>query len=796
MKRPVENDGSEGAPRLAPRTASPRSLRELAIGLSIPLVVWLFAVRIGSFPGGAESTSVVIAIALAAVLALVGAWRAGLDPLGFRQGATASDSGAASWLLACSPFGLVALVALSRATSPVPRAGLLWPSALALGLLSVPAVAWTLDRPERRRGARWGVAVAVLLVSIWAVADWLGGSPRPAAPLGHHNLLAVWVVVLWPFALLPGRALAHAGTKTSRSVPRPITLPRRIVDGAVLAAAALALLASRSLAGNLAFGLQLLWTARASTAPGRSRRLANFGLLGAAMVLAVGWRRLASLISGGLDRSFAARWDYAEAAWSGWLQRPILGWGPGSSAWTLHLHLDGSRLAPGQVVTDAHALALDLLYEWGLVAGFAAVLLVVWLRWRSAPGGVEVHPLADDPVADDGWRAACTASLVGFAVLSFSAGFFDVTALWVLVPLVLGCRFAVTSAPTPPTPGPASRVVAASLVGVALWPMLAPVQAHRLQDAARMGASGPVASEASERLSRAVRLDPQHPQIGMEWTRAQWPLDGADTEDPSEDSDVLQAAFTAAQTAMGLAPLHLEAGARYAEWSLGGFDPAAIREWRQPALQALERACDLAPRDGLAPFLRATLEEPTAAGPLLDFLVRGLLAEPRLLATPELLARPDLRRAAVDRVAAMSAIPVGWRAALVQAEEALPDLPAPVLEARRLELLTDGLGETSLSLFAFRRTGEPTVVARVAVDSARLDFEIPPVFVLPEIGERRALALEPGCRLRPVEPAPASGVVAGALPESSLVPAVLGPAGLPLPGPGGGAVQTKRSAGS
>lgn len=116
----------------------------------------------------------------------------------------------------------------------------------------------------------------------------------------------------------------------------------------------------------------------------------------------------------------------------------------------------------------------------------------------------------------------------------------------------------------------------------------------------------------------------------------------------------------------------------------------------------------------------------------------------------------------------MSDIPVGWRAALAQAEEGLPDLPAPVLEGRRLELLTDGLGETSLSLFAFRRTGEPSVVAWVVVDSGRLDFEIPPVFVLPEVGDRKALMLEPGCRLGTGNEQP-SGPIADAAPVAASV---------------------------
>lgn len=720
------------------------------LGASTPLLTLLFAGRIGTFPGGAESTSVWVAFVVASSLAFAGAWRAGLDPLGWlHQERITPRWRGAPWLLALMPFAVVGLVLLSRELSPVPRAGLLWPSSLLLGVLAIPAVAWTLDRPARRVAARWGVAVSILGVAIWALLDWFGGSPRPAAPLGHHNLLAAWLVVLWPLALLPGRLSLREGTSRGvdglerRTDSARLGGLRQMTDGVVLAALALALLASRSLAGNLAFGVQLLWTARASTAPGRARRILHFGLLGLAMVLAVGWRRLGTLFSGGLDGSFAARWDYAVAAWSGWLQRPLVGWGPGSSAWTLHLHLEGSRLAPGQVVTDAHVLTLDLLYEWGLIAGLAGAVLLLWSWPTRAPRGNR----ADVP-ADGGWRAASTASLVGLAALSCGAGFFDVTALWVSLPLVLGARLAVTcGVEVFPVGAPTivQRMVAIALVLLALWPALAPLRAHRLEELASSGA-GPSSSNPTELLDRAAGLDAEHPRIAMALARSHWPIETA-AGVGSDARRTVELALQGAETAMGLAPLHLEAGARYAAWSMVDSDAASIADLRPRALSALEAACDLAPRDGLAPFLRATLEEPSPARSLLAFLVRGLLAEPRLLVTPELLARPDLRRAAVDLVAAMPEIPVGWRAALVEAEEGLPDLPAPVLEARRLEAVINELGETSLSLFAFRRTGEPTVIAWVPVDVGRLDFDIPPVYVLPEVRRPGSLPFEVGCRL-------------------------------------------------
>ena len=762
----MENGGSD-------RDQRPAGL-EAAVGASIPLVVAAFALRIGTFPGGAESASVMVALGLAATLAAVGAWRAGLDPLGLqssRRRVPSQPSRLASriGLFGLCPFLLVLLVALSREFSPVPRAGLVWPSAILLALLSVPAVACALDRPARRGAARWGLLAALFVVSTWAIVDWLGGSPRPAAPLGHHNLLAAWLVVVWPLALLPGRVVSSQESSGRSGADERIGMLRQVADGAVLAATALALLASRSLAGNVAFGLQLIWVARASSAPGRLRRVVNFGLLGLAMILAVGWRRLGSLFSGGLDQSFASRWDYATAAWSGWWQRPVWGWGPGSSSWTLHLQLEGESLAPGQVVTDAHVLLLDLLYEWGLVSFAFVGLLVLW-SFRTRPPATE-HAGRDA----SSWHSASTASLVGLAVVAGCAGFFDVSALWVLIPFVLGCRLAVCPEAQGKTAPPASwnRLAALALLGVALWSILDPFRAHQMQEQARLGVQVISENEARELARRASLLDPTHPQVTMEWARWEWPKPPWGPGDPELAASSVASSLRAAESARGLAPLHLEAGARFAEWVRSAPESTQTDELRPLALRALENACDLAPRDGLAPYLRAMLEEPVVAAELLGFLVRALLAEPRLLVTPELLARPDLRRAAVDRLAAMPMVPLGWRAAVAEAEDALPDLPSPVLDGRRLELVTDGLGETSLSLFAFRRTGEPTTVAAVVVDASRLDFDIPSAFVLPEVRRRGVLPLEDGCRLRSALQAPgaaqpavlAQGITAPHLPR-------------------------------
>ena len=95
----------------------------------------------------------------------------------------------------------------------------------------------------------------------------------------------------------------------------------------------------------------------------------------------------------GADPSVRARLVYSAAGWRGFLARPLLGWGPGSTAWTLAAWLrpEPGVNPPGEVVAELHSLPLRLLYELG-VTGTALALAVVVLfvaaaSLRSRPCG-------------------------------------------------------------------------------------------------------------------------------------------------------------------------------------------------------------------------------------------------------------------------------------------------------------------------------------------------------------------------------------------------------------------------
>ena len=202
------------------------------------------------------------------------------------------------------------------------------------------AACWP-DPRARRKGAR---ALCLLFAGVAGVAlvRWIADvSPRPAMPLGHHNLLAAWLVIVWPLALRPlRRAGAWRWAAVAAGALGVVTLA---ASGSFVAACALALQVAVAVwwwpraRPWLLLALALVWTGPTITragmdllgleAPGRaagSRRSSTPEAI-----------RRARTVFGGSDRSLQARKVYARAGWRGFGERPVLGWGPGSVPWTL-----------------------------------------------------------------------------------------------------------------------------------------------------------------------------------------------------------------------------------------------------------------------------------------------------------------------------------------------------------------------------------------------------------------------------------------------------------------------------
>ncbi len=591
---------------------------------------------------------------LAFIAAAAGGWR---DPLRLGRGGRL----------------LLAALAISAAAScylsPVPRAGRVGLT-LVPALVLVPAVVercWsTADR--RRRGLQ-GLSLVVAGIAAWALGSWWWpATPGASLPLGHHNLLATWLVTLLPLALHPWR---HRGGA------------RLLAAGAGLLAVA-ALLATRSLTGLLAAGVVGGVAALGSRRRGLGLLLAAGGLL--AVILLPPARARISEIAAGTDPSALARRGYLEAGWRGLRERPIFGWGPGAASWTLSdflVPVPGGHL-PDQVVTDVHSLPLQCGYELGLSGLLlSAGVGLVFLRRRLR----EMRSAREPALA----RAALL-GLLGLAVASLGGMPLAVTALPLAAMLAVGALLA--AAPRPPST--AARWPPLVLVLV-LAVLLIPVDlAHLAYDRARTAAT---TAASARHLERAVGLDPAFPLYRMRWA-------ACERERTESSPELARQARTAARAAAGISPLWLLAGVLGQE---------TAQPWSE---QALLRACRLNPLGALAPFRLASGQPTDPRAP--QWAGRALIAEPLLLAAVDWQERRPLVDAAVRTVSAGEGVERSWRRAFEEQAAVSAGAGGPT---RRLVLEMDGEGATAFSLHAFRRMPWPAYLVEVTL-SAELVHEI------------------------------------------------------------------------
>ncbi len=617
-------------------------------------LVLLFSGWSGTFAVGARGEW-----ALAGHLALllfVGAYgRAWPDPLGLgRRGGV---------LLAA----LAVTLAASYLTSPVPRAGWLGLILLPAFLLVPAAVARCWSSAEARRLGLLSLAAVFAGVAGWSLVAWWRYETADAAlPLGHHNLLASWLLALGPLAALPwrdggaGRALAALASTLGL----------------------VALLGTGSLGAAVAVGLVAALAALCSLAALHSRK-GRVVLAVAALVLLPQVPRAWRILQGA-DTSVAARIGYLEAGWRGLLERPVFGWGPGSASWTLGEHL---RPVPGvhppdQVVADVHCLPLQIAYE----IGWSGLLLICGLAW--------VFVLRRRSEAEDsGARRAALAGLAALASMSLFGLPLAVTALPLTAMICIGAVLAVESPQHSAGGRPAPVIIASAVIAAGTALLVLPL------DLANLAYGRAVDADAHDdrlhHLRRAVDLDPDFP---LYRARLAW-LEG---ESRPADAVLARRARQAARDARGLASLWLVAGLRGQE---------AGEPWSR---EALTRACRLSPLGAVAPFqLTAGVDD----GPASRWAARALLAEPLLLAAVDWDDRAAMLGAAVAELKRLEGVDAAWRDALERSYLNSRDLGG---SARGLVLEMDGDGPTSVSLFAFRRRPWPAYLARLDLAADRL----------------------------------------------------------------------------
>ncbi|HSM50861.1 MAG TPA: O-antigen ligase family protein, partial [Thermoanaerobaculia bacterium] len=496
----------------------------------------LFALGCGGLESGAGGVAAAVGQVALLGSALAGGSGMG-DPwrLGRRWG----------WL----PWSLVALAAASWAASPGPRAGAGALLLLPAFVLLPGAVARALAGPRLERGALALVfgGAAVALVALADPSLLAGG--RAARPLGHHQLLAAWLVAFYP---LPLMLLARRGAQ------RALGLAGAVAIGA-------AILASRSLLGLSAFALQALLAHRGTR---RAWRL----VLGVALLAAALAVPRVERVMRGEDPSAQARLDYLAAGARGVAERPWLGWGPGATPWTVaRLLAPGPGRRPaGEQVGDLHSLPAARAYELGLpgallAAGAVAAFAAARLRERRR---------ARDRRLLDG----ALLGLAGLGLVLLGNASLAIVALPVAAAVLAGLALAAGGEDGAQVPANrASRwgsrlAIAYAVIAAALLVPLA--RAHLAYDRAR---ESPDPELARREMGRALQADPAFP---LYRARRAW----------LEGTEGAEAARIAAEEGEAVAPLWLAAGVLAREAGL---------EW---AGEALARACRLDPLGATAPF--------------------------------------------------------------------------------------------------------------------------------------------------------------------------------------------------
>ncbi|HET9227458.1 MAG TPA: O-antigen ligase family protein [Thermoanaerobaculia bacterium] len=533
-------------------------------GLIPPLLLALFGAWCGTFAGSASAAGSTAGVLVLLGMACLAPWR---DPLRL---------GRFAFLL---PM-LWVVAALSAWRSPVPRAS--W-----MALLLLPAfllLPGAVARCWNRFSAR-GMSLLVLGVSLWALIDHqVRDLPRVSMPLGQHNLLASWLVIVLPLALLSVR---------EPGIWRWLGLASGLL-------AVVTILATRSLAGNLALVAEgliaLVWIVR-------RRRSWLWGLVPLLLVATLYSQRarIASIVAG-QDLSMQGRAVYYEGGWEGFRERPLLGWGPGSAAWTAGLFFDPVPGASpvGEVVGELHSLPLHLAYELGAIGLLTAFALGGVFFWRR------LSEL-------DSQRFAGLVGLCGAAVASLGSAALAVTALPVAVAVAAGAALGETRTGSSRAPVLVYALVAA--LG------LAPLEAARW-------------AWDRQNLDTAIRLDPRFPLYRMR--------QGLLQRQP-------ELALSAARDAPGVATLWTVAG-------ILGHD----RPWGG---EALEGACSLDPFNPFPPFYRMTL---VSEGEAARHGAHALLAEPRLAAALFWETRPELLDRTEEALRRWPEVDPGWKEELVR----------------------------------------------------------------------------------------------------------------------------------
>jgi hypothetical protein len=652
------------------------------------LVLGVLTFWAGTFAGGAAFGGAVTAHLLVLAVCVLGAgsWS---DPLQLGRGWR--------WLLPA----LLITVGSSWILGPEPRAGFVGVVLLPAFLLLPAAIAscWLTVEEKRLGLAALGLlfaAVAAISLGLW----WEQASPRAAMPLGHHNLLATWLILMWPIALvgladrerwrpwfvLTGTVglLALAGTGSFLAV---VAFLMQSVIAARwwrpvrvwLLAAAIALLVGPAIldraAGWWREGLSTHIQESAGEVTGRQPgvepRKATPGAQADERSIADPLERASRMLEGA-DGSARFRAALYVAGWEGWKQRPIVGWGPGSVPFTIaEFTRPVAGLNPsGEIIGDLHSTVVHLAYEIGL-AGLIPVLALaatfMTQRWRGLRVGRNSRLMQGALIG-----------LTGGGVMLLGNAPVTVLAVPVAIGVVAGSALAATEAPRAFRRRAAVGGTLLYVLAAAVF--LAPFETAHFFYQRALSSENPV--DALSHVRRAAELDPG---FALYKARSAWLAE----ELEQKPAATAEEALLAAEAASGLAPLWLAAGTL-------GLD--AGRPW---ATAALERAVVLDPLSPLAAFhlMRSNPDGPGA----IALGARAVRAEPRLGGALWWQRHPEIRDAVAEK------LPPDRRRGFSRRSRRATGPVGLLVQTM------DRQPAASFSLFAFRRSPWPADLAPVEV---------------------------------------------------------------------------------
>jgi hypothetical protein len=399
-------------------------------------------------------------------------------------------------------------------------------------------------------------------------------------------------------------------------------------------------------------------------------------------------------IVSGADPSSQARGAYWAAAVDGLRASPLLGWGPGSAAWTSAAFLDPvPRVNPwGESIGELHSLPLQIGYELGFT-GLALALAIVVLFFARRVGDRE----------EGRAPALLSAGLLGLgggALASLGSGALAVTALPLAAAVAAGAALAGSGrgksrmgSAVPTRLYAVAALLALTRLLLAQWHYDRAVTA----DTSRIPGQGRL---AETELEAAMRLDPSFPLYPMRLALLQ-------AREPARQTAASELALRAAWKGMAVPQL----------WLVAGIQGQAVkRPW---APFALGRACALDPLSPFPPFYQMLAGPARPEGPVQG--AQALLAEPRLVAAVFWERRPALRSRVLEAVRDWPGVDAGWKEALLAVPPSTVNPMAGRGPVFRVSLLIDAEARESLSIPVFRRRPWPAQWGLIEVRESALE---------------------------------------------------------------------------